>query len=165
MSFREKIGDNVIQGDFSRLERLIKGLSENHFVDIGIMGEQAAAEHPSGDMSVVEIGAVHEFGRLDRKPPIPKRSFILMPIETGQKEIEAEVEPRIEQHMADGDIKGIFKDIGAACEARIQKAFETGGFGHWRELADLTKELKGSDSILIDTGELRKSITSRVDSE
>lgn len=164
MSFKEKHGDSIIEGDFSQLEKLVENLGKNHYVDIGILGE--SNKTVEGGLTLAGIGAVHEFGtdRAGRgnKTVIPERSFIRMPLETGQNEIEKAVEPKIKELLAKGDIKGIFKLIGIAGEARIQEAFESGGFGEWEPNADSTIKQKGSDSPLIDEGDLRQAITSKV---
>jgi len=164
MSFSHKSGDNEVSGDFSQLNKLVENLSKNHYVDIGILGSDGSSDQ--GGITLAGIGAVHEFGTdkagRGNKTVIPERSFIRMPLETGQREIEKALEPKIEKLLADGDIEGIFKLIGIAGEARIQEAFETGGFGEWPELAESTILQKGSDAILIDEGDLRQSITSKV---
>lgn len=164
MSFSVRNGESEVSGDFSQLENLVKNLEKKHYVDIGILGE--TNETVEGNITLAGIGAVHEFGtdRAGRgnSTVIPERSFIRMPLETGQSQIEKAVEPRIKELLEKGDIKGIFKLIGIAGEARIQEAFETGGFGEWPDIADSTKERKGSDAILIDDGSLRKAITSKV---
>ncbi len=164
MSFHQTIGDSVIEGDFSQLEKLVKEISKAHFVDIGVLGAKSSSLHPDSEYTIAEIGAVHEFGTLTGEPPIPQRSFIRMPLETGQKQITQEVEKGLEEKLANGNIEGIFKDIGIAAEVRIQEAFETGGFSQWEPLSERTIAAKGSSAILIDRGFLRKSITSRVGS-
>jgi hypothetical protein len=162
MSFRQKIGDSVVEGDFSKIESLIKGLEEQHVVDVGVLGDDGAAPHPgSDDESVAEIGAKHEFGVIGEG--LPKRSFILMPIQSKQRAIEKQVEKNLEANLASGNLLSVYRDIGFAAEAVIQEAFETGGFGKWEPLAEITIEKKGSSAILIDEGVLRRSITSRVD--
>ncbi len=161
MTFSEKVGDSVISGDFDILDKLIKELKTDYYVDIGILGSGERSE--TGE-SVPEYGAKQEFGsdQAGRGPKIPKRSFIKMPLQTKQKEISSDVEKNFQKHIEEGDVKGIFKDIGIAGEIQIQKAFESGGFGTWQPLAEETIQRKGSDAILIDEGVLRKSITSEV---
>ena len=148
-----------IDADFSGLDRLLAGLKGNHYVDVGVLGENGGKTE-AGGATLAMIGAVHEFGSISRK--IPKRSFITMPLTTGQDKIQADVQPRMAKHLETGDVKGIFADIGIAAEARIQEAFETGGFGTWAPDAPATVQAKGSDSILIDDGSLRKSIASKI---
>lgn len=164
MSFSHKDGDNEVTGDFSRLEKLVENLGKDYYVDIGILGESGSTDQ--GGITLAGIGAVQEFGTdkagRGNNTKIPERSFLRMPLETGQREIEKALEPKIEKLLADGDIEGIFKLIGITGEARIQDAFESGGFGTWEALKESTIERKGSDAILIDTGALRQSITSKV---
>ena len=163
-AFQHKSGDNVVTGDFSKLEKLIENLGKKFYTDIGILG--AAGYTESGGITLAGIGAVHEFGTdkagRNRDTVIPERSFIRMPLETGQDDIEKALKPRLQKLIEDGDIKGIFELIGIAGEARVQEAFETGGFGTWEDIKEATKKAKGSDAILIDIGVLRQGITSRV---
>lgn len=160
MSFQVRSGDVEVRGDFSQLEKLVENLGKNYSVDIGIIG--AATETVEGGQTIASIGAQHEFGVPDRNPPLPQRSFIFMPLSTGQTQISNAVGKRYQEHMEQGDIRGIFVDIGIAGEARIQEAFDTAGFGQWRPLSEVTIERKGSDAILIDTGALRQAIASKV---
>lgn len=155
---RQRFGDSEIEADFSALERLVEGLGGDHYTDVGILGENGGKTQQGG-VTLAFIGAVHEFGSLDGHNP--ERSFIRVPIETGQAEIEAAVEPMMARHLASGDVKAIFEDIGIAAEGRIQDAFDTGGFGQWPQLKEDTIKRKGSDSILIDEGDLRRAITSK----
>lgn len=164
MSFEIKNGDNLVKGDFSKLEKLIEGLGKEFYTDVGILGESNQTEE--GGLTTAGIGAVHEFGTdkagRGNNVVIPERSFIRMPLETGQEEIESFVKADFQKNIENGDIKSIFKDIGLGAEARIQEAFETAGFGEWPENAESTVERKGSASPLIDDGTLRKTITSKV---
>lgn len=154
---RQRFGDSEIEADFSALEKMVEDLGKDHYVDVGLLGENGGKTEKGG-VTLAFIGAVHEHGSLDgHNPP---RSFIRMPIETGQAEIEAAVEPLMARHLAEGDVKAIFEDIGIAAEGRIQDAFDTGGFGQWPALKEETIKRKGSDSILIDRGDLRRGITS-----
>lgn len=162
--FTHKRGESEVSGDFSQLENLVKNLGKKYYVDIGILGE--TNETVEGDITLAGIGAVHEFGtdRAGRgnSTVIKERSFIRMPLETGQSQIEKAVESRLQELLEKGDIKGIFKLIGIAGEVRIQEAFETGGFGEWPDITEETKARKKSDAILISDGDLRKAIISKV---
>lgn len=155
---RETIGDSYIDADFSVLDKMLSGLEKGHFVDVGILGEKGSKTE-AGGATVAMIGAVHEWGSLIRK--IPKRSFIAMPIQTHQAQIQKDVEGRFAGHLERGDVGAIFTDIGISAEGVIQDAFDTGGFGTWKPLQESTIKAKGSDSILINKAILRKSITSK----
>lgn len=162
MSFEHKTGDSVVKGDFSRLEKLIESLESPISGDIGILG----GEQVEGGITLAGIGAVHEFGTdkagRGNNTKIPERSFLRMPLETGQEDIEKAIAPKLQEYIENGNVKGIMELILIAGEARIQEAFESGGFGKWPKLADPTTQRKGSAGILIDTGVLRQGITSRV---
>jgi phage gpG-like protein len=156
MSFSAGNSNCKIDGDFSVLEKLIKELHSNVHVKIGILG---AASYDNG-ATIAGIGAVHEFGSLSEN--IPKWSFLKMPLEKNQVEIANMIKPKMQTLIEKQDVKGIFKILGIAGESMIQKAFDTGGFGTWTDITAETKIKKGSSSILIDAGVLRKSITSKV---
>ena len=59
-------------------------------------------------------------------------------------------------------IKEVFVKIGIIAEGVVQEAFSTRGFGKWAPNSEMTIAQKGSDSPLIDTAQLRKSISSDV---
>jgi hypothetical protein len=150
----ETIGDSYIDADFSVLDKMLAGLGKGHFVDVGILGEKGSKTEEGG-ATVAMIGAVHEFDMKHR------RSFIRMPLQTRQSQIQKDVEGRFAGHLERGDVAAIFTDIGISAEAQIQDAFNTGGFGTWTDISQETKDRKGSDEILIDKAILRKSITSK----
>jgi len=156
MSFRIQDGQSIIEGDFSKLEKLIENLKGDHSVDIGVF-ESAV----TGDgMSVATYGAYNEFGSISGDHP-PKRSFIRMPLEQKQAKIAQYAEKNAQKNIESGNVKAIFEDIGIAGESVIQEAFDTRGFGTWKPDADSTIEKKGSDAPLIDIGTLRHAITHR----
>ena len=78
-----------------------------------------------------------------------------------RKEIIKEAKRIINKYAMDGEDK-ILELLGVYGESIVQEAFETGGFGTWEPLSQETVEAKGSNSILIDTAQLRRSITSKV---
>ena len=86
-----------------------------------------------------------------------------MPIETKQADIAKKLDSKWEGKLESQDIRGLFTEMGILCEAAIQEAFDTKGFGSWKPIEEATKKRKkGSDAILIDKGTLSKSITSEV---
>ena len=159
MSFQTRAGQSVVEGDFSKLEALITRLGEDHHVDIGVF--QTAKT--GGGQSIAEYGAYNEFGSIAQKDRPPKRSFIRMPLASKQDKIAKYVMGKMQGHLEKGDIKAIFADIGIAGESVIQEAFDTRGFGSWKENAEATVARKKSSAPLIDTGMLRAAITHRVD--
>jgi phage gpG-like protein len=153
------MSESYVKADFSGLEKLIKGLSKTLYTDVGIL---EGGVYDDGT-TVAYVGAVHEFGTdkagRSKDVVIPERSFIKMPLEEKADEIEKFVAKNIKKHLEEGNIEAIFEDIGVACDAKIQEAFETQGFGKWPANADSTIAQKGSSAPLIDDGTLRKSIS------
>lgn len=154
----------IVEADFSKLENLIEKLKTPYFVDVGVLGGKG--ESPEGEITTAGIAAVHELGTnkagRGNSVKIPARPVITLAITRKQKEIAETVDKRKNAHLEAGDVKAIFKDIGLACEAAIQDAFDTAGFGTWEPNAESTIKKKGSASPLIDKGLLRKSYTSEV---
>lgn len=155
--------ENTVEIDTKFLDKFIKGISKRAYVDIGILEGDV---HPNSEVSTAFIGAVHEFGtdRAGRgnNTTIPERSFIRMPLEKKGEEIQKYGEHNLENNLANGDIESILSLLGEGAVAQIQLAFETGGFGTWAKLSEVTIDLKGSSSILIDQGVLRKRISYKV---
>jgi len=162
MSFNKRTGDCVVEGNLDILDKLVKELGKKYYVDVGILGPERA---PNG-MTLAAIGAVHEFGSITRK--IPERSFIRKPLRNHQREISETVQENATNRIETGDIKGIFADIGIACEQQIQAAFDTSGDGNWAPLSENYQIRPSGQPVtpgskpLIDTGALRKAITSKV---
>ena len=162
MSFHFSDGQSVIEGDFSKLEKLIENLEEPHYVDIGVFASAKTSE----GKPVAEYGAYNEFGSIKVKDHPPQRSFIRMPLATQGTKIETYVQKHAQEHMENGDVKAIFEDIGIGGESAIQEAFDQRGPG-WKPNAESTVKKKGADAPLIGTGQggglLRASVTHRVD--
>lgn len=144
------------------LDKLLKALSGKlPKVKVGILGGKNArtGKVPSNAM----VGAAHEFGSPARN--LPQRSFLRMPITTQFKKyfknaglLEKETVERI---MRVGDILGLLERIGILGETIVQDAFDSNGFGQWKPLSPGYENNTGNT--LVDTTQLRNSITSRVD--
>ena len=158
-AFHFSDGQSVVEGDFSQLEELIGALKEKHYVDIGVFGSGVTGD----GQPIAEYGAYNEFGSVTKPDHPPKRSFIRMPLQSRQDKIGAYVQRNARGHLEKADIKAIFEDIGIAGESVIQEAFDTRGFGQWKENADSTIKRKQSDAPLIDEGTLRHAISHRTE--
>lgn len=141
------------------LEELNKNLKRKIAVNIGVLGKNNARNDGASNAS---IGVLHEFGSFSQH--LPARSWLKMPLEIKQDELTGAVAEAIETAILEPNgITTIFRRAGIACEKIIQEGFETGGFGNWAPLSPATiKEKKGNTRILIDTSQLRRSITSEV---
>ncbi len=158
-----------ISKDLKNLKSLAEGLKlkEKYKAKIGIIGDGAKVVHSDSMKTNTEIGMIHEFGTKSGGM-IPERSFLRFPIEHKKKELIEKIlisKDKIASILSSGDndsIKGIYAKLGIMGEAIIQEAFETRGFGTWASNSAMTIANKGSDSPLIDTSQLRKSVTSTV---
>ena len=156
---------NSVEYNGKKLVRLIKFLQKGFpSVKVGILGSKATQKHNGTDKTNAEIGFLNEFGSASQH--IPERSFIRMPLRTKlnqyirqKKSLSAE---QFEKAIKEGKEEDFAKKVGIVAEEVIQDAFASRGFGKWAPNAPRTIAEKGSDSPLIDTGQLRRSITSKV---
>jgi hypothetical protein len=148
-----------ITQNFTKLEELNKNLKTKLITKVGILGNASGRD---GGITNAEIGAKHEFGSLSEG--IRRRSFLNDPLVEKRKDfVKAEAKIIADNLAEKNGIKKIFRKAGAKAEEIIQQAFATGGFGKWAPLSEKTIDQKGSSSILIDTAQLRKSISSEVE--
>jgi hypothetical protein len=154
-----------IKVDLSGLETFSKAVKDmpKKETQIGILGKDGSAEHSDSGKTNATIGVIHEMGSINGK--IPQRSFLKMPIEERGQDITdlmLEQDEAIMKALSLGDTSLLYEYLGLFSEVQVQEAFNTGGFGKWQKLAESTIKKKGSSAILIDTAQLRKSITYRV---
>lgn len=137
--------------DTKRLEELKKKLKS---VQIKVGLPKGTPNHDNGE-SIVEIGTVHEFGSPSRH--IPERSFIRSTLNE-QKANYFKLAQSQGVKLLEGkqSFNNAVETIGIWGQAQIIKKFRN---NDWAENAPLTVALKGSSTPLIDTGQLRQSIT------
>lgn len=139
---------------FDELMRNLQYLSSK-VVKIGILNnpEQAWKAYQN------EYGFVTEEGY-----KTPARSNVQYPIENN----EGHIMESLKENLGDFSKENINKSLERAGETglkAIDMAFETRGYGTWKENAPMTVAIKGKDTPLIDTGELRKSYSYEVTDE
>jgi len=138
-------------------KRIMKGLRQIALDDPGVLvGIRQQAEAPAGvDISMVELGAVHEFGSLDGK--IPERSFIRSGVDVNESKYATGIGDAIGRSI-DGTmaLKTGLGRVGAVAVGDIQTRITNKDIH--QDLAESTKERKGSDTALVDTGHLLKVI-------
>lgn len=143
------------------LNRLNSNLKEKYITKVGILGDKNARQGNDGASNSL-IGAVQEFGSIVRN--ILARSWLRAPLMEKSKEFSQDVATSININLTKpGGIKKIFMQAGLIAEVVIAKAFESSGFGKWSPLSQKTIKRKGSDKQLMDTGQLRRSVTSQVE--
>ena len=90
---------------FKRLNNLMKDLGQKYSIRVGIIGDKAYEQHPHADLTMAQLGAIHEFGatinvtdkmrtwlhhndihlrRETNTVVIPTRSFLRMPLLSGE---------------------------------------------------------------------------------
>lgn len=125
-------------------------------IRVGILG---AKDSRSGKVnSNAEIGARHEFGSAG----MPVRSFLRVPIADNLDKyltkFNAFDEDNLKKVINDGKLTVWLKQIGIVAENIVADAFSSGGFGKWIP----SKHENGSGLTLVDTQQLRNSISSEV---
>jgi hypothetical protein len=161
--------------DTEGLELLKKNLLEanKYYIAIGILdGEKNTRDDGNTNAGV---GAVHEQMVSDgmdmeygSKPSnLPRRSFLLDPLSTWYREALLEYLKSIQGDILnkmtiDKGIIKIYNRLGNEAKKCVQDAFDTGGKGNWQALSDSTIKRKGNSDILVDTSQLRNSISFRV---
>lgn len=142
------------------LAKIKKELSKGYYAKVGILGDDAVRTDESG-ISNPELGMIQEFGSLTNN--IPPRSFLRMPIELKRREIAKFLTSKSSRKLIETmQIEKLFARLGVFAEGIVQGAFATGGYGQWPSLKPATVKRKGSAAPLIDTGQLRQSISSEV---
>jgi phage gpG-like protein len=155
----------IIKFNMDGLNSFVRALDESgkFNVKVGVLGAKVNRKD-TAHLTNAEIGAKHEYGSPAENVPV--RSFLRMPLQD-----KADEALDILQHegllgmLAQGKIGLIFKLLGVACENVVGQAFETGGFGNWKPLTAFTieRKIQHNPQPLIDTRQLQRSITSRVD--
>lgn len=149
--------------DMSGFKPIKKALDDKFKTRVGILGGKASEAHKGTELTNADIGAIHEFGSLSNN--IPPRSFLRLPLEAKLGEWINKNRIRYMELMEQGSVRKFYVDMGFAAEGIIDEAFVTSGFGQWAPDKPATAKRKGSSMPLIDTGQLRASITSKVMSD
>lgn len=161
----------IVKLDVSGLLKFTKFLDKGlPSVKVGITGNKATLvrKEPGATKGITnaELGFIQEFGKMTGKQRIPARSFIIMPLKTRlnpylKKSLKM-TQKAFEKAVRNGKAEEFAAKVGVIAENVIQDAFATSGWGSWEANKPSTIKRKGSDKPLIDTGELRRSISSEV---
>jgi hypothetical protein len=150
----------VVDRGAAKLLRATKEL-RTAAVRVGILGGNASAgkrqrEGGSSDASVALVAAAHELGL-----GVPLRSWLRTPIDTMRPEIEKRLR-MLAQKVAHGDltVDGALEQLGLWLVGELQKGIAAGL--PVTPLAPATIAKKGSSKPLIDTGQMRSSISHEV---
>lgn len=170
---------NEVSFNLDFLEHLVDQLDNGAYVKVGILGDDAERSDADdgGNLTNAEIGFIQMKGSFTHN--IPPRDWLLMPLVMHSKQILSFVRSKkVKDAILAGKPQRALGFIGAYCEAWIQSAFASRGFGQWAPNAPITiqggwmtnkksgkpfyVEGKKSSAPLINSGELRKSVSSEV---
>lgn len=146
---------------------------EGKYVTIGIQGEKGEQKkivrlHPANvklprgtkregideNITVAQVARDNEFGVPSKK--IPKRSFLRSVFKEKRREIN-----KIAQDVLLKDPSKFYDTLGTYLVGQIVRKINSGEF---KSNSEFTIERKGSSKPLIDTGQLRNSLTYKVSS-
>ena len=163
--------------DLVKMKELIDGLKQKASIRIGVFEKDSARKEDG--MTNATLAQIHELGVPEKN--IPARSFLKVPIGEHIQEIMAPFKGKAESFLKKGKLEALYKLIGIAAEKIVDGAFATGGYGKWQPLRSSTILAKQTGNlhrrqltrahifagnigmgILIDTAQLRRSISSRV---
>lgn len=174
-----KIGNSgSVKLNVTNLKSLIKNINSQYVVRVGILGSQAEETHPRKQAGALAKGGGHKTSKHDspvtnaqiglahekgvKSQNLPRRSWLEVPLQDHLNEYFKKLGPEVIADMLVNQPKKAFQHLGFVCEQIILKGFESNGFGKWAPLKSQTIANKGSDRILVDTAQLKKSITSEV---
>lgn len=185
MKKKTSIGKNIsVTLNMEKLLNLRQELGKGYAVRVGVLGQKSnripmvtGETHEAYRLRVkkilkststlkntektnAEIGLKQELGSLSEH--IPRRSFLEMPLMLKMPEYYKSFGANLMKAIEAGDIRPAFVTLGIKGEQIVQLAFASRGFGQWAPNAESTISRKGSSSPLIDTGQLRRAVTSDV---
>ena len=153
--------------ELNELNNLIRNipLFKKYHVKVGIINN-TSREDGKTNAQVGNFAEKMEFG--SRSENVPRRSFLIDPLKQWksndlEKYLQKSTGITKDLTIVEKGVKRVYNRLGSKAKDIIQDAFYTGGFGNWKELSKSTINKKGSDQILVDTGQLKDSIEYRVD--
>jgi phage gpG-like protein len=163
MTVRAKVKVSDKDRGWKELQRRVLRLSRTGaFVRVGIQGNEASGAHTGSGQTVAEIATVHEFGAVTQTGVvIPQRSFIRAAIDENAPKLQ-----RTATLVGRGVLLGKF----GRTQALELLGHQAVGIMKQRianriapRNSPVTIARKGSDVPLIDSGQLRGSITHKVE--
>lgn len=146
------------------LDKLLRALRSKPPVSrVGVLGSDSARKGKGHQPTNAEIGAAHEYGAPARG--LPQRSFLRVPIaERLQKEMESSgafTPDVLSEVIRSGSVLAWMKKVAVLAEGIVSGAFDSAGYGKWAPWA-VPGYKNNAGQILVDTKQLRDSITSEV---
>lgn len=151
--------------NIDKIKKMQEEMGKKYVTRVGILGQKTnrSLNNSQGnkpEKTNAEIGLIQEMGSVSLN--IPRRSFLQMPLDLKMPQETKYFGDQLMKAIEDGNLKPVYVNLGIKGEQIVQNAFASRGFGFWADNAPLTIAIKGSEEPLIDTGQLRRSITSDV---
>jgi hypothetical protein len=130
-------------------------------VAVGILaGKGDAAKNQDPELTVLYVAGIHEFGAPSAKPPIPERSIVRAWVDENEQKIR-DLQRALAQKCLRAELTPMqaMNQLGAFCAGGIQQRISQ---GIPPPNATSTIERKGSSTPVIDTGQVRSSVTWKV---
>lgn len=141
---------------FRELRSRLEGMAGKEVV-VGVT-RASAGRHQTGEINNAELAAVHEFGTKDGR--IPERSFIRSSMADNRDTyVKSHADNLRKVVRGEMPFDKSLDLLGVRAAADVQQNIRNGDF---ESLAQATIDRKGSSKPLIDTGNLRQSITHEV---
>lgn len=144
--------------NFLKIKDTVQKFS-NHVVKIGLpIGTSDTYEN---GMTVIQVGAVHEYGSLDGTTP--QRSFLRVPMYTNRDKIKKMIFNEYTKVINNkSEVMPALHRLGAYGEGISKASFRK---NDWEPIKASSQKRKGDSktTTLVDTGQLRQSITSVVE--
>lgn len=128
-------------------------------VTVGVHETEGSAPEGDGDITVAEVGAIHELGLGGQE----ERSFIRAYVDENEQSVNDSLR-KIGQAIVKGTVPSVdigLERFGLMAVGGMQKRISDGGVTPPDKPATIAR--KGSSTTLIDTGVLRSSITHKVE--
>lgn len=128
-------------------------------VFVGLPNEKVGSKVYGDGMTVLRIGAIHEYGVPHRG--IPQRSFLRAPFRIKRKELNDATAKQFEAVLTGKrDVDVGLGRVGLIATNISKGAFTSLGYGEWTPITEETARRKGSTRTLVDVGLLKGSISS-----
>lgn len=153
-SFKTKSYSIKINNNIKKEVDKLKSLQQNT-IRVGVIGSKTNRQQ--GEITNASLLYLHTWGSFIHN--IPARP-VLDAIEIKINEFDKDTQHVMKKFLQNTlNALTTARQIGAIALQYILMSFETKGFGRWAELKSQTIKAKNSSAILIDTGELRRSLT------
>ena len=138
--------------NYKNLMRLARSTIE---IKVGIMGTEASMAHLGSENTVADVAGKHEFGI-----GVPQRSFIRETFDVKKSEIRKMISDIKKIYVRNKNIP--MEQVGDLIGLKLQSIFVeriANDSPPFEPLSEMTVELKGSSKPLVNTGQLKASIT------